>query len=456
MIRGLIVIGIVVLGFVPAPTGAKSPRALLQDGHVRVRVSTEPGRQVLIGQQTRFFVEILTDTWFTSAPDYPELVLDGAVALMPEQLGTNFTERIGGETFAAQRRSYVIFPQRAGPLEIPSLRIRLAVSQNGKAGTPFTVRTRALKLNVVLPAEAEGIDGLVTTPRLRVRDVWDRPLEGLKVGDAIKRTVQMDADRALGMLLPDLQFEVPEGIAAYPDQPRTEDQVNRGQYKGSRFETVTYVLQKPGEFTVPEIQVHWWSPARGRLSTETLAPRTFQVSGSAQAGLDPPAEAPPWWASWRSDLEELWTWLKEHALMILAALAALLVAVPILGRAFRALQARHLAARKRQLDSELRLFRNLRESARASDLDALFRDFWKWRERVATEFPALTAEGLARTADETGFTELWNDIERARYREGKSSVSGRELRRALQRYRGALLATRRTRPDAPLRLNPGG
>ncbi len=101
-----------------ARLGAEPREQSLRDGRVRVRVSTEPEGRVVIGQQTRLFVDILTDTWFTQAPAYPDVDLDGAIALQPEQLGTNFTERIAGATYAAQRRSYVIFPQRAGPLEL--------------------------------------------------------------------------------------------------------------------------------------------------------------------------------------------------------------------------------------------------------------------------------------------------------------------------------------------------
>ena len=103
---------------------AMMPDELVREGHVRIRVRTDPAEQVVIGQQTRFFVEILTDTWFSEAPAYPELTIPGSIALMPESLGMNFTERIDGVTYSGQRRSYVIFPQRTGPLEIPSLPIR--------------------------------------------------------------------------------------------------------------------------------------------------------------------------------------------------------------------------------------------------------------------------------------------------------------------------------------------
>ena len=312
-----------------APTGsnAATPEALVEEGHVRLRVSTEPARQVVLGQQTRIFVEILTDSWFTKAPRYPELSLEGAVALMPEQLGTNFTERIDGTTFAAQRRSYVVYPQRAGKLEIPPIPVRLGVAVDAKPSEVFTLTTPPLKLQVVLPAEAEEVESFVTTPRLDVEETWDRALEELRVGDALKRTVRLTADQALGMLLPALDFEAPPGIALYRDQPRATDRVNRGQYRGERLEAATYVLQRTGEFTLPELRIHWWNTETGTLETETLEARTFEVAASdrEEAVVIGPSRRE---TDWRGLLAGVRDWLRGHggALLVAALAAALALA----------------------------------------------------------------------------------------------------------------------------------
>lgn len=421
----------------PVLADARTPQELLAEGHVRVRVSTEPERQVVIGQQTRFFIEILTDTWFSKAPDYPELNLEGAIALMPEQLGSNYTERIDGVTFAAQRRSYVIFPQRAGPLELPSLRIRLGVSEDGKAGSPFWLKTPPLRLNVVLPAEAEGIDGLVTTPRLTVRDRWSKPLDGLKVGDAVKRTVQMNAEQALGMLLPELVFAAPPGIAVYPDQPRIQDSVNRGQYQGERVETVTYMLQRSGDFTLPAIEVHWWNTGSGVLETEILEERTFEVSGAAGGtAFAAPSDLLSWW---RAHLARVLAYVREHRIVLFLALLGAIVGACMGHRLLPELLAWRRARQVRRRDSETRLFRELERSAGRRDFDAVVRDLWRWRDRMIVEAPSLAQGGLRRAAETSGFAEHWAEFEHHRYGGAAASPSPANLRPALRAFRAALL-----------------
>lgn len=451
--KGGLLIALVLV--VPMLADAQAPRALMDEGHLRVRVSTEPAGQVVIGQQTRFFIDILTDTWFSKAPAYPELVLEGAVALMPEQLGTNFTERIDGVTFAAQRRSYVIFPQRAGRLEMPSLKIRLGIAGgDGKAGTPFILRTPPLRLNVVIPAEAEGIQGLVTTPHFRVRDEWSRPLDELKVGDAVKRTVKMNADRALGMLLPDLVFEVPPGIAVYAGQPRTSDQVNRGQYQGERVEGVTYVLQRPGEFALPAIELHWWDSNSGALQTEILEARTFEVSGeSGQATLVAPADP---WAPWRAGVERLLAFVEEHRLAVVLTILAAILAVQLARRSLPGFLLRWRAHRERRRGSEARLFRELLRSAGSGDGDALVRDFWRWRDRLAIDLPSLNDQAARRAADASGFAERWALLEHSRYGVAAPSSRSADLRPGLRAFRAALLAAHRSQevPSGFSGLNP--
>ena len=111
---------------------------------------------------------------------------------------------------------------------------------------------------------------MIATPKLTVNERFDRKPETLKVGEAFTRTITMTVKDSIAMLLPPLPFEAVEGLGVYPAQPQVTDKAERGQYTGTRVESVTYVMEKPGDYHLPQITIHWWDTSRGELKQEVL------------------------------------------------------------------------------------------------------------------------------------------------------------------------------------------
>jgi hypothetical protein len=74
------------------------------------------------------------------------------------------------------------------------------------------------------------------------------------------------------MVLPALRFEPVQGIGMYPDQPVLVDKGGeRGEIRtGTRTESVTYVLEKEGDYLLPEINLFWWDLEKEKLQKETV------------------------------------------------------------------------------------------------------------------------------------------------------------------------------------------
>lgn len=427
---------------------APAPNTLLSEGKLHVRVSTEPdaGTQIVLGQQTRLFVEILTDTWFSHAPRYPELKLPGAITLLPEQMGTNFTELIDGVTYAGQRRSYVIFPQRTGQLQIPPLEIRLGVSQEGQDGTPFVATTRAIDLRVIARVGAEDRDELLTTTRLVVSDTWDRSLDDLEAGDAITRTVRLQGDQTLGMLLPEITFEVPTGIAVYSDQPRIADRVNRGQYRGERTQTVTYVLQRSGSFELPAIELSWWDPRLGQLNSETLAGQTLEVSGSG-VGVLPESGASAFGSRVLRFAAQFAAWLNRNWIALMCAAVGLVALFRVSRVALPRLRAVVSSAREHYRNSEGQAYRALKQSLASGDESEIVRNYWLWRDRLLSTHPATSERLWSQFANTSARCPQWRAFEASRYGSAssqKNRVDHNALRRELQNLRTEFRAKTRS------------
>jgi hypothetical protein len=119
---------------------------------------------------------------------------------------------------------------------------------------------------------------LVTTTDFTLKvQVTPNPA-GLKVGDALTRTITRSAPAVSAMAFAPLPTPAVPGIAVYPKSPEVDDRSNRGDLVGTRVESVTYVLQQAGKRTIPGIEVPWWDPVAERLHTEHVPALELDVA----------------------------------------------------------------------------------------------------------------------------------------------------------------------------------
>jgi hypothetical protein len=148
----------VLVTLAPALVEAQSPAEFVRSGHVRIEATLDR-EAVLVGQRAVLRVKVLTRTWYLEAPAFPEtLTIENAIVLRPDSFAVNSTERNGRETFAAQTRSYAVFPVSPGTLEIRPIDVVLIVARDDASRSdPITLTTPALRLRVSIPEAARGL-----------------------------------------------------------------------------------------------------------------------------------------------------------------------------------------------------------------------------------------------------------------------------------------------------------
>jgi hypothetical protein len=249
-----------------------------------VRARIEGSGEVWVGQAVPLNVEVIVPTWFTGAPKFPELEVRNAVALSPEG-AVNFVVQSGGKTFSAQGQRYLIYPQVKGKYTVPPVRVQVTYAlPDGKPSPPAIFASPPIQFEVRLPAGAEGAKYYLTTSNFRISQSLDRKLEGLKIGDSVTRTVNITAEDTVGISLPPLKFEAPEGIRLYPGTPKVSEKAERGKIEATRTETATYVLEKEGRYTLPEIAIMWWNPQTKKMNKARLPAIELQIE--AGSGLN--------------------------------------------------------------------------------------------------------------------------------------------------------------------------
>jgi hypothetical protein len=260
----------------------------------RARAALELEGPAWVGQEVVLKVELMTDGLSFSGqrirvPDVPgALVLEDAVSTV------NLSEQVDGETWQVLSYRYPVFAQRAGRIELPPMDVAFAVSEGyGSEPVPFELQTEALSLEVRSPPGVEDLTRLVTTTEFSLEVSVTPEPAGLKVGDALTRTVRRTAKAVSGMAFAPLPTPDVPGVAVYPKAPEVDDTHNRGELTGTRLESVTYVLQRAGALTIPGTELQWWDPVAERLDTATVPALTIEVAENhgLSAGVDATARA---------------------------------------------------------------------------------------------------------------------------------------------------------------------
>ena len=433
---------------------AQNAAELEREGEVSVSAFFEESDSLWFTQQARFFVEVRTNTWFTEAPRYPEIKLDGAIAIQPAGFATNYTEQERGQTIVVQRRTYLVFPQRAGELTVPSIDVRFGTSVDGTATELLTLTTDPVTVPVRIPDEAKGLSQLVSTPQLRVSERVDGELDNPKVGDAITRTVTISGEQTLALVLPKIEFVDQDGLSVYASQPQLNDSANRGQYRGERVDKATYVFEQAGSYTLPSIEIHWWDPDANELHTETLDAIELVIAESPAALLG--ENAPEAIAETNSfeGLESVLQWIMANIATLSMAVAVAYLAATVTRRWLPPLLQKRRDSRNRYRDSEERYFKVLRHACKSGDLDAIRPAFWAWLDRVPE---VSTMADLAAKTRMPELEQLWIEISAEKFgqTDRTGSVNAGALLDELSNTRQNLL-TRDAQPSKleSINLNP--
>lgn len=280
----------------------------LAKGDQAPAVISAPETKAWVGQRLPFFIELHTRGSFDGSPTFSIPQIPGTVILKVGNPVVS-SRNIDGEDWFTQRHEFALFSQRDGALEIPAIPIRFS-SRDGFTGpvTEVDVKSEALTLTIQRPPGSEDIGFLITTDSLEITETWDPEPASAEVGSVFKRTITQRAAEMTGMALAPAPTRAPEGSRLYPGRAEVSDKTERGDFLGERRETITYLVEKPGIITLPEITFNWWNPTTKIIESKTLPAVTFDVPA-------PPAAA----ASSSSTSSRLWPWLLAIALIAIAA-----------------------------------------------------------------------------------------------------------------------------------------
>lgn len=241
------------------------------------RLSVYPA-QVVAGQSLQVTISVYTTTWFTKAPDFGEYQVPNSFTVRTDRPQSTY-ETINGKRFTTLNYEYMVFPMSPGPLELPAMKVTFESPEEGDyKGKPVTVKTNAVSLQIdPVPDKPEGVPFFVAE-EVRISEEWSKPLTGLKTGDVLDRTIRIEATATLAHMIPPLQQDSVSWAGIYPKIPVLSQTILENTVDASRIEKFTFLLEKPGTFFCPEINVHYFHPDKKIWKSVKLESREIRVA----------------------------------------------------------------------------------------------------------------------------------------------------------------------------------
>lgn len=263
-----------------------------------------PDAKAWVGQRIPFYVELRATGSFAGTANFDLPQLPGTIIM---KIGNPVvsSRTIDGQSWFVQTHEFALLSQKSGRLNMPAFAVRFS-SRDGFTGPvkDQEAEAPAWSVEIVRPPGTEKIGFLITTETLDVTETWDPQPGPAQVGAVFKRSIVQRAPKLSGMALAPAPATAPDGIRVYTGSAETKDQIDRGSLFGERRETVTYLLTKPGTFTLPALAYVWWNPKTRTLRSKTLPAVTFDAAPVSAAQTPESAVV----------AGRLWPWLLAVAL----------------------------------------------------------------------------------------------------------------------------------------------
>jgi hypothetical protein len=384
MTRVLLSLVLALLALTVAHAQTSAPQPL-------VRTTIDPER-VVVGQKATLRIDVLAPNYMTRPPELPDFQVRNAVT-RPLQ-SVNINEQQGGTGYAGVRFEFAIYPQEPGAYAIAGQNLTVHYAAEPPATRDADLALPPIDFTAFVPDTATAVRPFVAAERLTVTQTVQRSSEQLRTGDSLTRTVTINAEGTPAMLLPPQTFTAIDGLALYPAQPALDDHTDgrTDVLTSARTDSATYVLQRPGKYVLPAVDVGWWNVGEQRVERAHLDAIAIEVA----ANPDMPVASAKQGA--RRDWDGVVDFIWRHWLLAAIAMAALGAAIWIAPRLTRAIRARYQERRDAHLQSEAWSFHQFRRAAASGNAAAAYFALLNWLQRFRSIAPIDSTSSLKAAA----------------------------------------------------------
>lgn len=202
-------------------------------------------------------------------------------------------------------RKYSLFPQSSGEIEIPGMILKGELVGDSirkpsfdtifhtrfAENRPIRRETKPITLNVKpRPNSYTGQRWLPAKDLSLFEQLSPKNLDNIKAGDAIKRTIVINAKGLLSEQLPDITMDNIDGIKQYPGQSFAQDLEgeNRSGKQSVKQQEFVIIPTSSGTYTLPAVEITWWNLKTGKEEKSTIPAKTIHVAAAENSDATVP------------------------------------------------------------------------------------------------------------------------------------------------------------------------
>ncbi|QEY50040.1 protein BatD [Legionella longbeachae] len=180
--------------------------------------------------------------------------------------------------YLVEEQNYAIFPQKSGPLKIKSPVFTALIYDFNPERVKAQDKTISLDVQPI-PKEFSGKTWL-PAKEVKFAENYENSESTITQGNTLIRTVTLEGTGVPAQLLPALTFSEIDGVNVYPEKGKDKNQVIQGELIGRTEIKITYLFNKSGKITIPELKLPWFNTQTGKEEIATLPPKVIDVKAS--------------------------------------------------------------------------------------------------------------------------------------------------------------------------------
>ncbi len=223
--------------------------------------------------------QILLTIRVASKHPFDELTIDFPAIANAEQieLSAPRTRKIrsyAGEGYLHERR-YAVFPLAAGNLEIPASFATGLIETPLAGQIEFNATHNGMRIPVLSTPAGFAVDWWLVSSNVAMEESWSIPVDELREGDVVTRTVTLRAAGVDDKRLPDLQHGSTRGIAVRELESTRKSIVTKNGLDGVVSASWALRIDGEGFVYVPPMGIAYWDPQA--KTRKTVAVRGHRI-----------------------------------------------------------------------------------------------------------------------------------------------------------------------------------